>query len=238
MRTRSVRFTMLLTQSFTLLALVFSALGATFSPHVRHETRSSIPAGWAPIQRAPSAMVVPLRVGLVQPNIESIEEYLMDVSHPESPNYGNHWSAAKVASTFRPSAASIDTVRNWLITEGIEPSRIKVSPAGSWIQVNVTIAEAEGLLKTEYHVYGHDSTGAEHIACHGGYHLPEHVSKHVELVTPTLHFDVNLKRNGPAPMVSKPGLKPGEPGFSGPVLPITQGPIHVSDVHNLPDHID
>ena len=223
---------MLLTQSLTFLSLVLSALGATFSAHVRHETRSTIPAGWAPVRRAPSHMVVPLRVGLAQQNIDRIEEYLMDVSHPDSPNYGNHWSAGKVAATFRPSAESVETVKSWLINEGIEPSRIKVSPAGSWIQANVTIAEAEDLLKTEYHVYGHDATGGEHIACHGGYHLPEHVSKHVELVTPTLHFDVKLKRDGPSPMLSRPGVRPGNPGFSGPVLPKIDGPIKVRHIHS------
>ncbi|PSR75788.1 hypothetical protein PHLCEN_2v8905 [Hermanssonia centrifuga] len=218
---------MLLTRLSIVLALTISAWGSpSLSPHVRHETRRSLPHGWVPIRRAPSDTVLPLRIGLVQPNLADIESLLLDVSHPESPNYGNHWSPAKVAQTFRPSKESIDTVYEWLTSEGISASRIKLSNAGSWVEANTTVAEAEDLLRTEYHVYSHASSGVEHIACNMGYHLPEHVTKHVELVTPTLHFDVKHRgsENGLKRRSNSPVAKPGQPGF-GPVSPKTTGSI-------------
>ena len=224
---------MLLTRSFALLALALSSvwgLPSTVTPHVRHESRRSLPADWAPLRRAPSDIVLPLRIGLTQPNIGDIESFLLDIAHPESPNYGNHWSAAKVAQTFRPTQESVATVKDWLVAEGIAPYRIRMSKAGTWVEADVTVAEAESLLKTEYHVYGRDASSATHIACDAAYHLPEHVSKHVELVTPTLHFDVKLKRdNSPSVRRSQASdTSQGQPEFNGPWVPRSTGTIVVS----------
>ncbi|OBZ72773.1 Tripeptidyl-peptidase SED1, partial [Grifola frondosa] len=145
-----------------------------------------------PVRRAEPDVILPLRIGLTQSNLESIEDYLLDVSHPESPNYGSHWSPAKVAAMFRPSRESIDSVQEWLANGGIDPTRISLSTSGGWLRANVTVEEAERLLETEYYVYEHEADGTEHIACENAYHLPEHISKHVDIVTPTLHFDIKL----------------------------------------------
>ncbi|KAH9831173.1 peptidase S8/S53 domain-containing protein [Rhodofomes roseus] len=183
---------------FLIQSLVFFTFSlvatATVSPHIVHEKRDVAPSGWAPVRRAEANIMLPLRIGLAQPNLESLDDYLLEVSHPESLNYGKNWSPAKVAETFRPSAASIYTVLEWLEDEGLAASRVKLSQGGSWVHANVTVAEAEILLGTEYHVYQHSESGIEHLACVDKYHLPEHVAEHIDLVMPTLHFDVHMNR--------------------------------------------
>ena len=234
----------LLTPAFAFLALVSSCLASPqISPHVKHESRRSLPVHWERADRAPSDFVLPLRIGLTQPNLDRIESLLLDVSHPDSPNYGNHWSPAQVASTFRPTTESVETVREWLLAEGIDPSRIKLSATGGWIEANVSIAEAEHLLKTEYHVYNHAFSDTKHVACESGYHLPEHVSKHVDLITPTLHFDVRVSKGSEkVKRFGNNAIRPGDPG-SGPVSPKTVGSIKVCTfcsrycaLHNLTNH--
>ena len=205
------------------LALAAAAATPQLSPRVLHESRSFIPNGWTPVRRASGHQRIPLKIGLTQPNLASIEEYLMDVSHPESPNYGNHWSPAKVAATFRPTAESVDTVRAWLHDSGVEPHRVKLT--GGWLTADVTIAEAEDLLGTEYYVYEHE-TGASHLGCDKKYHLPEHVSKHVDLITPTIHFDAKVRREAPGALEKRKVQNVGSPGF-GPVSPKTTGTIQV-----------
>ncbi|KAI0366291.1 subtilisin-like protein [Pilatotrama ljubarskyi] len=212
----------MLVASRVLLALALglssvAALAPRISPRVRHESRSAIPRGWAPVRRAESDSVIPLRIGLAQANLAALEEYLLDVSHPESPNYGEHWSPAKVAQTFRPSAETVDTVRGWLVDSGIDAGRVRLNPSGGWLLANVTVAEAEELLGTEYYVYEHAESGHKQVGCDRAYHLPEHVSKHVELVTPTLHFDAKVKKRSTKSKVGNPG--------SGPVSPKTTGQI-------------
>ncbi|KAG9312229.1 peptidase S8/S53 domain-containing protein [Chiua virens] len=153
------------------------------------------PSGWRVSRKYHPSATMPLRFALTQSNLENLEEFLYDVSHPDSPNYGKHWSAADVASTFAPSRASVDAVRDWLLESGIDDHRIKLSTSGGWLEFQATVREAEGLLRTNYNVYRHH-TGTEHVACER-YHLPEHLVPHIDFVTPTVHFDTKLtKRSG------------------------------------------
>lgn len=151
-----------------LLPFVLLSLGLVVSSdpivsrRILHERRSHIPSGWNLARKHDAPAVVPLRFALAQSNLEDLEEYLHDVSHPSSPNYGKHWSAGKVASTFAPSRQSVDAVRNWLLESGIESHRIKLSASGGWLEFKASVEEAEDLLHTTYNVYGHE-TGAEHV---------------------------------------------------------------------------
>ncbi|KAI0671929.1 subtilisin-like protein [Trametes maxima] len=219
--------------SHLLLALALgltsaAALAPRLSQHVRHESRSVLPRGWAPVRRAEADRVIPLRIGLTQSNLASLEEYLLDVSHPESANYGNHWTPARVAQTFRPAAESVATVRAWLADGGVDAERVRLGPTGGWIHANVSIAEAEALLATEYYVYEHAESGTTRVGCEGAYHLPEHVAPHVELVTPTLHFDAKVRKRSVKSKVGNPG--------SGPVSPKTTGTI--KNIFNQLQHCD
>ncbi|KAH7925917.1 hypothetical protein BV22DRAFT_1010230 [Leucogyrophana mollusca] len=193
----------------SLVALVSLALGLAASasptafPWTLHEKRSSIPVGWSPTHKLDSTATIPLRFALTQPNIQDIEKHLYDVSHPDSPNYGNHWTAGQVAATFAPSPETIKAVLDWLLSSGVEPARVKLSPTRGWIDVSSNVKEAESLLRTNYNVYTHDS-GKEHVACES-YHLPAHVAPHVDFVTPTIHFDAKLSKRSNPQIVPKPG---------------------------------
>ncbi|OCH91088.1 subtilisin-like protein [Obba rivulosa] len=212
---------MVLTRLFLVLAACVS-LVASSSPlsRVAHEIRRSVPIRWTPVRRADHHAVLPLRIGLKQNNLDNIEDYLLDVSHPESSNYGKYWTPAKVAKTFRPSSEAVDIVRAWLVESGLESHRIGLSPTGGWIHAMVSIGEAEHLLGTKYYVYQSSQGDVTHLACEGAYHLPEHVSKHVDFVTPTLHFNAKMKRS------DSPGSvrRIGQPG-AGTVTPKLVGPI-------------
>ncbi|KAG1727654.1 peptidase S8/S53 domain-containing protein [Suillus paluster] len=205
--------------SFTLGLAASAIADPIISRWQLHEKRSHIPEGWTREQTLDPSASIPLRFALAQPNIEHIEALLYEVSHPDSPNYGNHWSPGQVAAKFAPSTESIETVRTWLIESGVEPHRVKISPTKGWLEVASTVEEAENLLLAEYHVYNHE-TGTKHIAC-DSYHLPEHVGPHVDFVTPTIHFDVKIRKRNQHNKVSigQPGQGSG-PKTSGVVQDI------------------
>ena len=165
-----------------------SVVAPTLSRRVLHERRSTVPNGWTLRRRADPDTVVPLSIALRQSNLEHLDAYLLDVSDPLSPNYGKLWSPARVAQTFRPSKETLDTVHSWLVNDGLDPSSVQLSRDGGYMLMNVTVADAERLLAAEYYVYQHTDTGVEHVGCHHGYHLPEHITAHVDLVTPTVEF--------------------------------------------------
>lgn len=178
---------------FALSALLASAAAApSLQNHVLLEKRDKVPPGWSSHGQAiDGKTILPMKIGLTQGNLESADEYLMEVSHPESPKFGQHWSAKQIAETFAPSQESVDSVMYWLESSGINPERVIRSQSLGWLHFDVTVEEAERLLKTKYHVYKHEGSGKLHVAC-SQYHVPEHVTRHVDFITPTVHFDSKM----------------------------------------------
>ena len=84
---------------------------------------------------------------------------------------------------FAPPQEAVDGVRAWLEDAGIAAQRISHSTNKQWIQFDAKVHEAEVLLKTKYNQYEHEATGSLHVAC-DEYHLPSHLSQHVDYITP------------------------------------------------------
>ncbi|OSD06587.1 subtilisin-like protein [Trametes coccinea BRFM310] len=171
------------------VATLTNALGSSPPfPRILHERRMAPPLGWHPLRRADPDTILPLSIALRQSNIHHLDDYLFDVADPDSPNYGRWWTPEQIIGTFQPSLESSETVREWLFHEGIDAHRVDLSKDRAYLRVNVSVSEAERLLATSYYVYQHED-GSEEVGCHHGYHLPEHVVEHVDLVTPTVHFE-------------------------------------------------
>lgn len=153
-------------QSFaSLLLLVSSAFALTRrADHVLHERRAADPAvrAWDRTRKLEADRILPLRIGLKQQNMHLVEDMLMDVAHPDSPNFGQHWSPERVVDFFKPADSTVDAVLAWLGEYGLT-DRVKLSTSKGWVQLNATVAEVEELLGTEYHVYTHPS-GVEQIS--------------------------------------------------------------------------
>ncbi|KAH8886793.1 Pro-kumamolisin [Thozetella sp. PMI_491] len=157
----------------------------------RHIVHEESPVGrrhWSRSSRLHHEAILPVQIGLTQSNLHRAEEFIMDVSHPSSPNYGKHWTPDQIRETFAPKQETVDLVKEWLELEGIHPTRTRLANGRNWINFNATVREMERLLKTTYHVYKHDYHGNSHVAC-DKYHVPEHLAEHIDIITPTIHFD-------------------------------------------------
>ena len=81
------------------VGLVAYALAAPApAPYVVHEKRERGLDQWTTRRdlKLNRDALIPLSIGLHQRNLDSGYSYLMDVSHPESSNFGKHWSFDKV----------------------------------------------------------------------------------------------------------------------------------------------
>ncbi|KZT34095.1 subtilisin-like protein [Sistotremastrum suecicum HHB10207 ss-3] len=224
--------------SLLAFALLATAFATPITNHVVHEKRSVAAASWSLSHRASPDSPLPLRIGLKQSNIDKLYDELLDISHPDSPNYGNHWSPQQVADYFRPGVETVNAVKGWLVDSGFEHQRMRLVKGGQWLEMNVTVAEAEELLKAEYHVYEHPS-GRKHHACNS-YSVPAHIQEHIELITPTVAFDALIappKRTVPfskrkrSPLASTPvpgaakGLGDPSSGNGPKLLPGSSGKL-------------
>lgn len=168
------------------------------STHAVHERRH-VPRPRITRRMAPD-VVLPVRVGLRQDAeaLRSAEAWLMEVSHPASPRYGQHWTSDEVIAKFSPAAETVDTVSDWLVGAGIARERITHSDNKAWLAFDATVAEAEALLHTEYYHDGIEEDRASMVGCNQ-YHLPKHVQEHVDYVTPGLKGTVmDLRRRSDA----------------------------------------
>lgn len=176
---------------FSLLActgLIVSTFAAPSLNHVLHEKRHGLPRGWKEVEKLKGTEVLPIRIALTQSNLDRTDDYLSQVSDPESHTYGQHWSAKEIAETFAPSQGTVDVVTAWLVAAGIQQERIHRSQSLGWLFFDATVDEAQRLLKTEYYRYQH-SSGHPLVGC-TEYHVPEQVSSDIDFITPTVVFDV------------------------------------------------
>lgn len=190
-------------------------LGAPASSHVLHERRS-LGEGWKRSHKLPSDTLIPMRIGLAQPNLHRTGEYLRKISHPTSSEYGKHWTADQVADAFASSDESVTAVKEWLLQNDISEKRL-FHHRNNWLELKVTAKEAERLLRTEYYVHVKDDDGRQKAAC-DGYFIPKALQGHVDFITPTVHFDTNIetrkKQKVPKPASKKRGEGEGECGYA------------------------
>ncbi|KAH8798958.1 aorsin [Hyaloscypha sp. PMI_1271] len=140
-----------------LLAFVATAQSAAVpSSHVLHEKRDPASSKqWIRREKPASTEILPMRIGLKQRNLHRGHDFLMDNSHPDSENYGKHWTSSQIIDVFAPERKSVDAVRKWLDGFGIGPRRVSRSQNKGWLAFDATKEEAESLLHTEYHYYEH-----------------------------------------------------------------------------------
>jgi len=174
--------------SLLYLSLSGLVVSSPLGSHVLHEKRDAAPVAWTKQSRAPKDTVLPVRIGLTQRNLEHSDRFLDDISDPDSPNFGKHWSAERVANTFAPHPDASKTTLDWLQSSGVDLKRVKHSVGHNWVEFSATVEELEALLNTEYHYYQHKASGGFRVAC-DEYGIPHAVKKHVDFIMPTIQLD-------------------------------------------------
>lgn len=138
------------------------------SKYVLHEKREEHRAAFSLTKRSKIGFgsILPVRIGLTQRDLHRGYDWVMDVSHPESQNYGKHWTASEVNKAFAPTAETVQAVRGWLIQSGIAEDRITVSDNKGWLAFDADIEEAEELFRTSYYEHEHRSDSTKYsVGC-------------------------------------------------------------------------
>lgn len=76
-----------------------------------------------------------------------------------------------------------------------------------WLKFDLTVEEAESLLRTEYKIYAHKDSGNERVAC-DEYSVPSHLKQHIDFITPTVHMDAFVKPKKKKRSLESRTLKP------------------------------
>ncbi|CEJ94641.1 hypothetical protein VHEMI10160 [[Torrubiella] hemipterigena] len=153
-------------------------------PLVQFNEVKQLPASWASVGQANRDTMVKAQIGLKQNNIKGLQAKLMDISNPESPNYGKWLSKEQVDEYTAPAAADVAAVKAWLAANGITEVSM---PSNDWIEFSVPIHQMESLLAAKYELYQHATTGAK-VPRTKQYSVPQNLHSVIDVVTPTTAF--------------------------------------------------
>ncbi|EXV06545.1 peptidase S53 family protein [Metarhizium robertsii] len=170
-----------------------ATVAVPFDQYQVHEQRGPLHQQWIKGQQASGSTVVPVRIALKQSNLEKAEDYLLQVSDPASPKYGQHFTTQQIVDLFAPSEQSINQVKTWLVSSGIPAGSIALSNSKGWINFNTTASELESLLKTKFYLYTNNATDGVYFGTEA-YSLPHDVSSLVDFVMPGISFTQMQKK--------------------------------------------
>jgi tripeptidyl-peptidase I len=146
-------------------AVPLSSAVPTAPRHVVHEQKRSQDPTWVKRNRVESSAILPVRIGLTQSNLEQGHDLLMELSHPDSPRYGQWWTAEEVNNKFAPAVETVTSVKDWLVSMGIEAARVAQSDNRAWLAFDASADEAESLFQTEFYEHEHSNTRAVRVGC-------------------------------------------------------------------------
>lgn len=177
---------------FFLVGLAATAQAA----HVQMESaKFSIRSDLKQLHRAHSSRTHQVHFALKQRNLDRLKEALMEVSHPSSPKYGQHWSKKDVdALTVDPEASA--AVLSYLHLH--HPKEIKVVKRtlnDEYITLEASIQTWETVLNTQFFEFQQTALDGDltHTVVRAlDYSLPQALLPHVEAVWNTVDFPAHI----------------------------------------------
>jgi tripeptidyl-peptidase-1 len=149
-----------------------------------HETITSWAAGTErKLKRLPADTLLPMRITLKQQNLGRGEQWLMDVSDPDSSQYGQHWTQEDIIAAFSPPTR--------LSTPSWRGSRTPaLHPTGSYTPTtssgwSLTPPPRKPRASFTHNTTGTRSDGRAAAGC-DEYYVPPHLRDHVDFPTPAV----------------------------------------------------
>jgi tripeptidyl-peptidase-1 len=85
-----------------------------------------VPIYWRRLQKKPSAAAsIALTIAVKQNKLDQLEQRLLQVADPSSPEFSKHMSLAELDNLLRPNPASVDAVLSWL-DAGIDSDNVQI----------------------------------------------------------------------------------------------------------------
>jgi tripeptidyl-peptidase-1 len=129
-------------------------------------------------------------------NIELLEDKLLEVSHPDSPNYGKHWTRQQISDYFSPLDGAHDALKSVLVGKGVASEDINVSTFGELVYVTAPIQIWEDVLGTkfqEFHISNWDKSSTTKVIRTHQYTLPDTLVEYVHAVHNTVQIPLAKK---------------------------------------------
>jgi len=156
------------------------------------------PATWSMVSRAEAEREFVFRIALKQRNLDKLEKALYDVSDPDSPNWGKHWTKEQILELISPPARDVKKVTDWLASKGIQ----NVENHGDMLKVTAQVYQVEELFGGMIFKFrGESSLAVARLI--GQFTVPDQVHEVVELFSSLYDFPKAPKANKRRPVNSR-----------------------------------
>ena len=149
------------------------------------EKLDSVPHGWSRGHAALPSQIMRFRIAPKPHGLDEFNQKMIGLATPGSPTYGQFMTRDQVKNLVRPAPEVSDTIRSWLIDEGIPESEIK--DTGDWIKFTVPVKQAEKIMRTKFYDFRHADSGTVKTRTMQ-YSVPDAIASFVETIQPTTFF--------------------------------------------------
>ena len=153
-----------------------------------------------------------------QKNMDQLTSILYDISDPDSPNYGQHWSNDEVTG-FTSNPEGRDAVVSYLNSNGA--SVVSETRAGEYITARAPVLVWEKMFDTEFFAFRMTQSDAsvENYIRAEHYSVPRELDEHLASVFNTIEmFDNAFKHTQSVPMAKKGEFSTAGAGYMTPDL--------------------
>ncbi|KAE8155047.1 peptidase S8/S53 domain-containing protein [Aspergillus avenaceus] len=180
------------------LSLAVLSLLSTSATAEVFEKLAAIPKGWH-YSNTPSAdTLVSLKIALQQHDVAGFEKALLEMSDPDHPNYGQHFTTHdEMKRMLLPTDTTVNSIYDWLESAGVTD----IQQDADWVNFRTTVAKANQLLDADFQWYVSDVKHIRRLRTLK-YSIPDSVAGHVNVIQPTTRFG-KITQNG-AILNSKP----------------------------------
>eukprot|EP01111_Echinosteliopsis_oligospora_P014038 TRINITY_DN519_c0_g1_i1.p1 TRINITY_DN519_c0_g1~~TRINITY_DN519_c0_g1_i1.p1 ORF type:complete len:596 (-),score=161.62 TRINITY_DN519_c0_g1_i1:79-1818(-) len=174
---------------------------------------------WTRQERAAPHDQIDIRFALKQRNLNVLTTTLLDVSDPDSVNYGKWWSPEEILDLVAPAQEVSEAVAAFVEANGGK----HVKNGRDYVSARMTVKNCEQFFGIELHSYHHNTKPSKIIRAVNEYAIPTDIKEHVDFVSGLYEFP-NLRKQNHRPAVD---ISVGdEPGY---VIPQT-----IQTAYNIP----
>ncbi|KAJ7220945.1 subtilisin-like protein [Mycena rebaudengoi] len=173
---------------FSLLVIVASVPANSLA---LHERRSTPPSGFVTQGPVSTSTPLTLRFALAANDIAGLQNKLLSISTPGSPNFRKWLSKDEVKSFIQPSSETTAVFNMFAAENGLTPTVI--SPTGDWVSITLPVSQANKLFGAQYEQFLHPSLGYS-VTRTLSMSLPSELVGRVDVIHPSTAFTTPYSR--------------------------------------------
>jgi len=139
--------------------------------------------GWQKLHRVEANQILEFTLALKQQNKAELESILLEVSDPDSQNYGEYLTVDQITEIVSPSEETIEIVRIWLANNDVPQEKCSLTANKDFLVCKISCEVAEKLLTgVVFSYFKHAKLKSVYVRSNSRYYVPVYVAQHLDFI--------------------------------------------------------